>query len=139
MCVFSPVFGNMPNRLGRKNVLRIGCLCESYAIISFAFFDYINDPTLYAVMCFLCRVIEGFGNGCLNSASSSIIAHDYADNMGSKMGLIQTFTGLGMLSGPILGSLLYNLGGFKLPFFVTGGLLFSLLIPVYYYIRNDYD
>lgn len=107
MCLFSPVFGIMLTKLGRKNVLIIGCLCESYAMISFGFFYYIENPVAYAVLSFLCRFIEGFGNGCLNSATSSIIAHDYEDNMGNLMGLTQTFTGLGMLSGPILGSLLF--------------------------------
>jgi MFS family permease len=137
MCVFSPVFGIMLTKLGRKNVLIIGCLCESAAMISFGFFFYVQDPAAYASLSFLCRFVEGFGNGCLNSATSSIISHDYENNMGNLMGLTQTFTGLGMLSGPILGSLLFEAGGFTLPFFVTGGLLFSLIFPVSCYIRND--
>jgi MFS family permease len=37
----------------------------------------------------------------------------YRDTKLAKMnGLLQTFTGLGMLVGPILGSLLYKLGGY---------------------------
>jgi MFS family permease len=43
-------------------------------------------------------------------------------------GLLQTFTGLGMLLGPILGSFLFKLGGFKLPFFTVGVLLLCLAI-----------
>lgn len=106
-------------------------------MISFGFFDYVDHPELYGILSFCCRFIEGFGNGCLNSGASSIIACDFEDNMGNLMGLTQTFTGLGMLSGPILGSILFEAGGFKLPFFVTGGLLLSLIIPVSMYIRND--
>jgi MFS family permease len=127
----------MLTKLGRKNVLMIGCLCESVAMVSFGLFVYIQNPYAYGVCSFLCRLVEGFGNGCLNSASSSIIAHDYEDNMGNLMGLTQTFTGLGMLSGPILGSILYNAGGFVLPFFVTGAMLLSLILPVSCYIKND--
>jgi len=35
-------------------------------------------------------------------------------------GLLQTFTGLGMLMGPIIGSFLFKLGGFSMPFYTVG-------------------
>ena len=41
-------------------------------------------------------------------------------------GILQSFTGLGMLVGPILGSILYNVGGFLLPFYSVGVLLLVL-------------
>ena len=137
MFVFAPLFGFLLNKMGRKNVLILGCLCESIAMFCFGLFVLIENPITYGVMSFLCRVIEGFGNGCLNSATSSIISFNYADNMGNLMGLTQTFTGLGMLAGPIFGSLLYESGGFKLPFFVTGALLFVLIFPIAYFLKND--
>jgi len=42
-----------------------------------------------------------------------------------------------MLSGPIIGSILFELGGFKLPFFVVGVALFLLTIPISIYVIND--
>ena len=42
-----------------------------------------------------------------------------------------------MLSGPIIGSLLYELGGFKLPFFVVGVALFALILPIKFYVTED--
>ena len=132
MVVFAPLFARMLTNIGRKNVLILGCICESMAMICFGVFVYIENPAAYAILSFLGRFIEGFGNGCLNSATSSIIAFNYEDNMGNLIGLTQTFTGLGMLSGPIIGSFLYELGGFKLPFFVTGVLLFALIIPIFF-------
>jgi len=35
-------------------------------------------------------------------------------------GILQTFTGLGMLMGPIIGGYLFKLGGFSLPFYTVG-------------------
>ena len=137
MCLFAPLFGALLNKLGRKNVLIMGCLCEAIAMFCLGLFVLIEDPVTYGIMSFLCRVVEGFGNGCLNSATSSIISFNYADNMGNLMGLTQTFTGLGMLAGPIFGSVLYETGGFKLPFFVTGALLFVLIFPISYLVKND--
>lgn len=42
-----------------------------------------------------------------------------------------------MLAGPIFGSILYEAGGFKLPFFVTGALLFILIFPISCLVKND--
>ena len=42
-----------------------------------------------------------------------------------------------MLSGPIIGSILFEWGGFKLPFFVVGVALFALTIPIQIYLPND--
>jgi len=53
----------------------------------FGLFYYIENPLAYGILSFLCRVIEGFGNGCLNSSTSAIICQNYADNMGNLIGL----------------------------------------------------
>lgn len=137
MFLFAPLFGILLTKIGRKNVLILGCLCEAIAMFCFGFFVFIKDPLIYGIVSFLCRVIEGFGNGCLNSATSSIISFNYPENVGNLLGITNTFTGLGMLSGPIFGSLLYEAGGFKLPFFVTGGLLFALIFPISVFLEND--
>ena len=107
MTVLSPLFGSLLTKYGRKNMLIVGCICESLAMIAFGMFYYVNGAVSYGVLSFVSRVIEGFGNGCLNSASFSIIAYCYEDSMSKLIGIVQTFTGLGMLAGPLLGSFLY--------------------------------
>lgn len=137
MFVFAPLFSRMLTIYGRKKVLITGCVCESLAMICFGLFIYIEDPVWYAVLSFICRFVEGFGNGCLNSSTNAIIAFNYEDEASKLIGLTQTFTGLGMLSGPIIGSVLFELGGFKLPFFVVGAALFLLIVPISLYVVDD--
>lgn len=113
MAIFSPLFANLLNTHGPKRVLIIGCLCEAVAMIVFGLFDFIQDPVAYATCSFCCRFLEGFGFGCLNSSSSKIVMMVFPEEKLARMnGILQSFTGLGMLMGPIMGSLLYNLGGF---------------------------
>lgn len=81
-------------------------------MIIFGLIDYMHDANGYITMSFVCRFIEGFGNCCLNSSTSAIISSVFEDNMSTMIGLQQAFTGFGMLSGPIIGSMLYALGGF---------------------------
>ena len=77
MFVFAPLFSHMLSSCGRKRVLVFGCLFEAIAMICFGLFDFIKNPVSYGILCFLCRFIEGFGNGCLNSATNSIIQHTF--------------------------------------------------------------
>jgi hypothetical protein len=42
-----------------------------------------------------------------------------------------------MLTGPVMGLWLFHMGGYSLPFQVTGVFLGLLLIPAYFYIQND--
>ena len=67
MFIFSPLYKVMLDRFGSKKQLLLGLLCEGVAMIVFGLFDYIENPTAYAGCSMLCRFLEGFGNGCLNS------------------------------------------------------------------------
>ena len=68
MFVFAPIFAHLLYTKGAKKVLILGCVCEGVAMIIFGLFDFIAGPATYASCSFLCRFLEGFGNGCLNSS-----------------------------------------------------------------------
>lgn len=57
---------------------------------------------MFAVL-FVSRFVQGFGNGCINASSSSIIAFNFPDNMGTLLGIQNLFTQMGMLLGGIIG------------------------------------
>jgi hypothetical protein len=52
---------------GSRFVLIIGLFSEGISMLAFALLDYIEKPALYAVLSFVFRAFEGFGNGCCNS------------------------------------------------------------------------
>mmetsp|Transcript_36576 Transcript_36576/g.26651 ORF Transcript_36576/g.26651 Transcript_36576/m.26651 type:complete len:154 (+) Transcript_36576:223-684(+) len=112
MVIFTPLFAHLLYKYGNKKVLVAGCLSEGIAMILFGLFDYVDSPTSYACLSFLCRFIEGFGNGCLNSGSSNVLMTNYPHRLSQLTGLQQSFTGIGMLCGPLIGSILYSIGGF---------------------------
>ena len=51
----------------------------------------------------------------------------YPDDVQMKVSISESFNGLGMFAGPILGSLIYSIGGYVAPFiaFSTFGVLVS--------------
>ena len=71
-------------------------------------------------------------------SASKILMNAFPETKLARMnGILQTFTGLGMLVGPILGSLLFKLGGFQLPFYVVGVLLLALAVMNYVIVPSD--
>jgi MFS family permease len=132
ICVFSPIYGRLLDKHGRKKILMIGCFCQSFAMLSFTLLIIVDNAYVFGILSFIIRFTEGFGNGCINCSCNSIIQFDYAHKMSKYITLIQTSTGLGMLSGPLVGSLLYELGGFRLPFATTGTLLSLFGLTVWY-------
>jgi MFS family permease len=73
-------------------------------------------------------MVQGFGNSCINSATSSIIAFNYPDNLSFLMGMQQIFNNAGMLLGPIIGSWINDNFGYTSAFNVNAGLLLTLFI-----------
>jgi MFS family permease len=49
------------------------------------------------------------------------------------IGFVEAANGLGLLCGPLIGALLYHIGGFSLPFLGLAGFCF-LLLPVVYVV-----
>ena len=126
MLLFSPCFSTMLTELGKKRVLLMGSFCMAISIICFGLCSFIGNPYVFGIFSFLCRCVEGFSNGCLNSSINSIILGKFKNKSSNLIGVIQSFTGLGMLSGPLIGSILYQFGGYQLPFIAVGSLLLMM-------------
>jgi len=52
----------------------------------------------------------------------SISTNFYPDNKETMIGYIEAVTGIGFILGPLLGSLLYYIGGYRFIFFSVGSL-----------------
>ena len=63
------------------------------------------------------------------TASFTILAYEFSGNVAVVFGTLESFVGLGMTVGPAFGGFLHSVGGFRLPFFVVGGMML-LCIPL---------
>ena len=53
----------------------------------------------------------------------------YPDSVEKKISIAEIFSAGGYLCGPLIGSLLYSLGGYTLPFILFGSLAL-ILVPI---------
>lgn len=82
--------------------------CISYFFFNSFLDDIDGDVTLFIVYCFVFRIFLAIGCTASATASFAVTAMVFPDNVATVFGLLETATGLGMMVGPALGGVLYQ-------------------------------
>lgn len=82
--------------------------------------DYVYDKTAFVTLALFFKFICGVGMGANGTSAFSIIATHYSSEREKCLGALEACVILGILFGRIIGTFLYQIGGYKLPFFVLG-------------------
>lgn len=93
---------------------------------------YVHDKETFVYMSFVWKFLCGLGAGINSTSSMAIVASHYRMEREKAIGLIEASSGVGLLLGPFFGALLYEIGGYLLPFVVIAGFYF-LLYPMIAY------
>ncbi|CAG0924637.1 unnamed protein product, partial [Notodromas monacha] len=138
MFVASPIIGRyIIPRIGLQFVFLSGCLFTGTCSILFGLLDDVTDKEAFVTLAFIVRSAKALGAAAFSTASFTYVAHGFPESLGAMMGTLETFSGLGLTLGPVIGGGLYTvsvstpLGGYKLPFFAMGTLLL-MTIPINY-------
>ena len=76
--------------------------------IAFAFLDKLPNGMIYFLMSLLCRTITGVGASM--GISYAIVAHSFPNNVASVVAALEFVSGIGFMTGPLLGGALFQLG-----------------------------
>ncbi|XP_063953212.1 MFS-type transporter SLC18B1-like isoform X1 [Lytechinus pictus] len=115
-----PILGKYLPVIGGKFMFLSGSFVSAGCNILFGVLNRIEDETLFLIYCFLIRIFEAVGSSAVLTAGMAICANVFPDNVAQMSGFLELFLGLGLAVGPPLGSLLYTIGGYELPFLVLG-------------------
>ncbi|XP_060072215.1 MFS-type transporter SLC18B1-like [Ylistrum balloti] len=121
--ITAPVFGNYITNIGSKFMFISGVMVCGVCAILFGLLDKCPDGNIFIVMCFLSRTVEALGASAYITASFAILSNEFPNHVATVIGLLETFSGIGLMVGPTIGSLLYEAGGYGLPFFTMGSIL----------------
>ncbi|XP_055345427.1 MFS-type transporter SLC18B1-like [Paramacrobiotus metropolitanus] len=131
----SPIWGKYMHLFGAKFLFVTGILTTGAAAILMGFLEFCPAGRSFVIMCFVIRVVDAVGVSAFLTASFTVIANEFPTAISTIFGACETFNGLGYTLGPPIGGLLYQLGGFILPFAVLGsvvllvGIASWLLVP----------
>lgn len=121
-------------KFGRFSILIIGLMLIGCGNISVSIIEHHSSATAI-ILSILSRMLAGTGSGCIIVASNSILSSDYPEKFQSLAALTEFFIGLGIIIGPLVGSILFSIGGFFLSCFSIGVFVLSY-IPVIWYLMG---
>ncbi|MEK6957810.1 MAG: MFS transporter [archaeon] len=115
--VFSPIFGKISDKVGRKKVLGLGAGGFIVAYVIFAFANSLQ-------MLFIARAIEGICAAAMFPSAVSLLS-DFSDekNRGAMMSLMSMAFSLGFILGPAF-------GGIASSFSIQGAFLLAALLAL---------
>lgn len=137
--IMSPIYGKLIPKISPKFLITSGVLVGGGACCIFGVLDYIPAGKMYIAMAFVVRIFEGFGAAALMTASFTIIAAAFPENIATSFSLVETSFGFGLIVGPTIGGALYQVGGFLVPFVVNGGFLLMGCFILYFLLPNIED
>ncbi|CAH1186556.1 unnamed protein product [Phyllotreta striolata] len=122
----SPIFGKLCPKLGVKFLFIVGLFTSGVCTVIFGTLHHIQDYSGFTVLSFVIRGFAALGSSAYSTAAYVIVVNMFPDNAGAIRGVLETFVGLGLCAGPGIGGVLFDIGGFGLPFYVVG--VFLVLI-----------
>ena len=127
--IFSPIWGQISDRVGRKPVLMVGIAGLSLSFLVMGFAD-----SFWGL--FTGRVLGGFlGSATLPAAQAMAAELSSAKSRAGAMGLMGAAFGTGFIVGPLFGGVLAPYG-FSVPFFASAGLGFATVALAFAVLRE---
>ncbi|CEF64355.1 MFS-type transporter SLC18B1 [Strongyloides ratti] len=136
-CIASPFIGKFIPIFGTKKLFSFGLLFSTIGTFAFAFTIEINDSDIFFYTSVLLRLLQSLGNAMYFTCTFAIVTKKFPELSSSMLGLTETCAGIGFTLGPLFGGILYDVGGYKLPFFIIGLLLACNVIVSYFYIIDE--
>jgi MFS family permease len=122
--VFSPIWGRVSDRIGRRGVLLIA---QGAAVAGFGLLAFAN--ALWVI--YLARAIEGIGGGGLGVTQAYVSDVTTPEERSRAFGLIGATFGIGFLIGPALSGFLVQ-WGYRVPLLVGAALaVCTVLLTVF--------
>ncbi len=100
--VFSPIWGRISDRIGRRPVLLVSTAGATLSYVLFAFSSGLEQHALALWLMILSRILAGIAGGNITVAQAYIADITPPEDRSRRMGLIGMAFGLGFIFGPIL-------------------------------------
>lgn len=123
--IITPLVPRLIKKYSRINLLCFSAFFEAVCTVLYGFLIYINAFPVLITIIFILRIIHGCCSAIIGTLVYSLtISLADEDELQISIGNLEIAWSLGTSVGPLFASLFYNFGGYSLPFFALGFLLF---------------
>lgn len=105
-----------------------GLLVQGFSMFFFVSLEFIPGQIGVIVISIIARLLNGVGSAMFFTPFYAIVPQLFPKNVETKVAISAFTNSLGFMIGPVFGSVLYSIGGFKGPFAVFGILAFVMTI-----------
>ena len=114
--VTSLSLGQLLSFIGRRNAIFISYILKIFSFIGFIFIQNIQSKTMFILVFAIIHILQGVSTGWLRTSTYSALTSMYSDSINFSVSWFETAYGIGFSFGPAVGSLLFGVGGYQLPF-----------------------
>ena len=118
--IFCPLFGNYLGVLGAKFVNCCGIFVLGVTVCLFGMLEIVRESSVFLSLSFAIRIVQALGAAAALTSCYCIAANEFQNEISFAFSLMLFSYGIGQIVGPFIGSILYEVGGFLLPFVVVG-------------------
>ena len=124
--VTSPLIGRLMHKINPRCAIVIGSVTAAVACTFLGLMDEILNKHLFICASILLRICESVGLSVFLVVMAALTLSSFSDFSATMMSWNDTAFGTGMILGPVIGGLLFEIKGFKFPFMVVGSLTFLI-------------
>ena len=122
--IFTPVFGKYLKVIGSIRLFTLGVLLSGLTNIIFSFLPIIKSGPVFLAASLFTRSLTAVGEAALNTSVFPLARRrSQKEWQSTTMSILESLVGCGTTMGPFIGGILFEYGGFYLPFTVCGSLL----------------
>ena len=133
----TPVCGQYIQSLGARRFLILGALTVGLGNAGFGSLQAVSDHIPFLSLSVVIRVLTAVGESCVATASITLAGQQtLEEHRGKAIAVVETGFGVGTMLGPTVGGVLYDYGGFFLPFTVTGVLSVLVSLASYCFLQE---
>ncbi len=109
------------------------------ATAGFGLTYHIKDATVFLIVSISLRLVQGFGDAACSTAIFSIIAQEFPEKRDEFLGYVEAAVGVGLMSGPVIGQVIFTLTNYQWTFYISGILISFSLIAQIIYIPSSFN
>ena len=133
----TPVCGKYSQSLGVRRLLILGALIVGLGNAGFGCLQTVTRHIPFLSLSLLIRVLIAAGESCVVPAAYTLAGQQASEeHRGKVIAMVDMSFGVGTMLGPTVGGVLFDLGGFFLPFAVTGILSVLVSLASFWFLKE---